>query len=293
VSFNTRPSAHGPVVKGVLVGREGPWITAAAGVLYAANLRKSTTAGSPYRFSCSPSALGVLTRIHGSLAAGEVPEDVTADDFAKVDFQMDFPDGAVKRLNPFGKGKNDPELTMGVVTLEESGSGLKPAASGFGALLDCTVVLIHARVPGPSGPRSAVGEDAALASVVESVARGRRGAAPGVCVQWWLPAPPPEPKPAKEGEEPAPPAIPPTNERAARDKLGAEMLEGFLPRTAAALTALRAAAPSSFFAWLKPEKGPRGIRVARRQLFDVGGVEAEYPYEELTALIDHLGRLAA
>ncbi len=282
------------MARGVLVGKEGPWITAATGVLYAANLRKSTTAGSPYRFSCSPTALGVLTRIHGSLASGEVPEDVTADDFAKVDFEMDFPDSAARRMNPFGKGKGQPELILGVVPLEEGNSGFKPAAAGFGALLDCAVLLIHARVPGPSALRSPVPEDAALASVVEAAARGRRGAPPAACVQWWLPGPPPEPAPAKEGEDPPAPLIPPTGERSARDKLAADMVKGFLPQTAAALAAARAAAPAAFFAWLKPEKGPEGVvRVARRQLFDVGGVEAEYPYEELTALIDHLGRLAA
>ena len=281
------------MARGVLVGREGPWITAATGVFYAANLRKSTTAGSPYRFSCSPGALGVLTRIHGSLAAGEIPQDVTADDFAKVDFQLDFPNSAGKKLNPFAKGKNEPELIMGVVPLEERDSGFTPGAAGFGALIDCAVLLIHARVQGPTAARAAVPEDAAVASIVESAARGRRGTPPAVCIQWWLPAPPPEPKPAKEGEEPPPPTIPPAGERAARDKMGAEMLQGFLPTTAAAVNAARAGAPASFFAWLKPERGPSGLRVARRQLFDVGGVEAEYPYDELTALIDHLGRLAA
>lgn len=280
------------MTRGALVGIEGPWITAATGVLYAANLRRSTEAGSPFRFACSGPSLGVLTRIHGSLNAGEIPADVSGEDFARVDFQMDYPDSAGKRFNPFAKGKGEPELVLSVVPLAQDGQSFKPAQEGWSGLLECSLLVLHARVPGVDGPRAALPEDGALASVVEAISRGKGGARLRACVQWWLPAPPKAPAPAKEGESPKPAIVPPS-EHAAREQLSAAMVAGFLPTTAAVLKGSGAAPPASFFAWLKPEKRAEGVRVARRQLFDVGGVEPEYPYDELTALIDHLGRLAA
>lgn len=282
------------MARGAFVGAEGPWITAAAGVFYAANLRKTTEAGASYRFACSAPALAVLSRIHASLSAGEVPSDVPAEDFAKVDFQMDFPDSAAKRFNPFGKGKGEPELTLGVVPLRGEGAQMKPAGDGWSALLSCSVLVVHARVPGVEGARKPVEEDAAIAEVAQSIARQGRGAPLRACIQWWLPGPPAvkPSKGAKDGEEP-PPAIPPTDEKGARGRLSADMVEGFLPRTRAVLEGAGAGAPSSFFAWLKPDRRGGGVRVARRQLFDVGGVEPDYPYEELTAMIDQLGRLVA
>jgi hypothetical protein len=279
------------MVRGALVGLGGPWITAATGVFYAANMRRSTEAGSAYRFSCSPAALAVLTRLHASLSAGEVPADVSADDFAKVDFHMDFPDGAAKRLNPFGKGKGLPELSLGVVPLEGEGPSAKPGRDGWTAIIGCALLVVHARVAEPGAPRAALAEDAAVAAVADAMARGNGGKL-RACVQWWLPQMPKAPA-AKEGEPPPAPAIPPAGERAARDALSASMVSGFLPQTAEVLKGAGAPAPAGFFAWLQPEKRPGGFRVARRQLFEVGGVEPEYPYDELAALIDHLARLAA
>ncbi len=281
------------MARGALVGREGPWLGACVGALYAANLRVSTAHSEEFRFAVPPPSLGVLTRLYGALNAGEVPVDLTPEEWARVEFHMDYPDSMAKRLLPFGKGARErglPELLLGAVPLVGAGGPLAPAEVGWTALRESTVIVLQAQVQGLNAGPGPVDEDSGLAAVVEALARASAGRKLKVAVLWWLPGRPP---PRRDEEKKETPAIPPPAEGPARATLHAALMARHLPQTAAALQASGAPHPAPFFGWVETEARQGVVRVTRRQLFDVGGVEPEYPFDEFEALIQHLGRLAA
>lgn len=281
------------MVKGAVVGKAGTPFTTFVGVLYAAQMRHS--AGEGYRFSVSAQALGPLGRVYGSLQQGEFPQGLSEDEFARVAFQMDFPNSLSRRILPFGRGKAErdlPELELTVVPLLESGSRLAPGTAGWAGLVDAALLVIVVEAPSVEPSQGAAAADAGLASLVSSLRAESRGdLSPRAALVWWLPGPPPA-SVAKDKTET--PAIPPPSQPRPRAALGEKLAAARLPATLSALEAAGAkGAPESFFAWVRTEVKAGVPRVARRHQFEVGGVEPDYPYDELAALIEHLGRLAS
>jgi hypothetical protein len=281
------------MVRAAFVGRQGPAFSAAVGALYAANMRMSTALKGAYRFACPPPSMPVLSGLYSSLNAGEIPPDLDPADAARIEFQMDYPDSAAKRFMPFGKAarsRGEPELLLRVVPLVETATGIGPGESGWASLVECQLLVLEGQVPSLSAPQGAAVEDKPLAAVVEAVRRGPSGKGLKAAVVWWLPR---EPDPTRDKDDKPTPAVPPVGEGAARSQLGSGLLSRHLPETGRALAAAGLSGPQHFFLWVRTEKKDGKLRVARRQLFDVGGVEIEYPYEEMSALIEHLGRLTA
>jgi hypothetical protein len=280
------------VVRGAFVGKQGAAFSAAVGAFYAANMRMSTTLRGSYRFACPPPSMPVLSGLYSSMNAGEIPDDLDPAAAAQVEFQMDFPDSAAKRFMPFGKAarsRGEPELVLRVVPLVETATAIGPGEPGWASLAQCQLLVLEGQIPSLLAPQSAVVEDKALAAIVEALRRGPAGKGLKVAVVWWLPK---APAPTLDKADKPIPAVPPVDEGAARSQLGAQLLSKHLPDTLRALGAAGLAPPLHFFLWVATERKGGAVRVARRQLFDVGGVEPEYPYEEATALIEHLGKLA-
>lgn len=281
--------------KGAVVGSlEGPLATF-VGLLYAAQIRISTAQGQGgYRFSCPPESLRSVGAIHQALCSGQFPVAREAQDLTPIAFMMDYPDSLGKRFLPFGRGKAErtqPELSLGVVPLVEGpkGGDLVPASEGWAALAGCRILVVAAELESVSGtPKSPEPGDAALARLLAEAPSPK----PKVVVAYSLPDEPRPTKPSKDGEEPVP-AVPPVTEGPARAKLGAALALALLPRTLAAVAEARLE-PSYFFSWVALERGKGGaLRPKRRQIFEAGGVEPEYPFAEFEALVAHLGRLAS
>jgi hypothetical protein len=87
-------------------------------------------------------------------------------------------------------------------------------------------------------------------------------------------------------DAPANPDIRPALEGPAREALAADTWRTRMPATHARLTAAGQVPPCAF-AWVEPERAG-SARVGRRQLLEAGGVEPEYPYDELVGLMDAL-----
>jgi hypothetical protein len=283
-------AADPSMVRGAIVGRSGIALSTFVGTFYAAQMRRSTAPGEPYRFSCSTEALAAVGRLYSALNSGEFPPQIDADELGRVAFSMDFPDAIGKRILPaFGRAKQQralPELELAVAPLSQvEGKGWVPSSFGWSRLTDCRVLLLVAELPSLDAP-GPLAVDPAFASLLSSP--GASGSS--TCLVWWLPGSPPAPE-AKEGEHPQP-AIPAASDTRAREALGSALLSRLLPSTAARIGSGRKPA-SSFFAWVSTERKKGVLRVQRRQLFDVGGVEPEYPYEEALALLDHLRALSA
>jgi hypothetical protein len=109
-------------------------------------------------------------------------------------------------------------------------------------------------------------------------------------VVWWLPTEPP--KKSFKGKDEKVSPIPHPAERPLRSALSEQLMTRLLPATQQRTT-VRAAPIESYFGWVRTEKKGGALRVVRRQIFDVGGVEPEYPWDEMSALIDHLGGLSS
>jgi hypothetical protein len=85
---------------------------------------------------------------------------------------------------------------------------------------------------------------------------------------------------------------------AAREAVGARILDRYLPATGRFLAGTaddhgpKVADPLWFFSSLQivPEQSPP--RIVIRSRVPVGGWEPEYPFEEYRSLIEHLGKLA-
>ncbi len=281
--------------KGAVVGRLAGPLPTFVGLFYAAQMRISTAQGQPsYRFSCPAESLRAVGALHQALCGGEVPSAHDPEELAHISFLMDYPDRLAKRLLPFGRAKAErglPELQLGIVPLTEGARGgeLAPAEQGWGALMGCEVLVVVAELaavsPPPMGPEPG---DRALARIIAEAPPPK----PKVVVVFELPDEPAPAAPSKEGEEPAP-VVPRVSEGPARAKLGDSLAASLLPQTQAALFAARVE-PSYFFSWVAVERGKGGaVRAKRRQLFDAGGVEPLYPFDEFQALVLHLGHLAA
>jgi hypothetical protein len=279
------------MVQGAIVGRTSAALSCFVGALYAAQVRRTTDGSDPYRFACSTEALAVVNGLYNALKAGEWPLALEPQALARVAFSMDFPNALGKRLLPaFGRAKQQrdaPELELGVRPLAAGPGGGPPVLADVPgpALLDSRVLVFLAEIPSIDAA-GALDVDTAFAHALFEAERAK----PMATVVWWLPAPPTNPKP-KDDQAKAP-AIPGAGDRSARHALSAALMARHLPSTAARLAAAKKDAPS-FFAWVTPEKIGNVVRVKRRQLFDVGGVEPEYPFEEFLSLLDHLGAIAS
>ena len=279
--------------KGAVVGRLSGPLPTFLGLLYAAQMRISTAHGQQsYRFSCPAEALRAVGGLHQALCSGEIPSATDPEEVSRVSFLMDYPDRLAKRLLPFGRSKAErglPELQLGTVPLVEGkGQGeLVPAQEGWGALVGCKVLVAIAGVVAAAPPKGPEPCDPAVARIIAEAPSPK----PEVVIVFQFADEPPPPAPAKEGEKP-PPFVPPLAEAAARANLGASFASTLLPRTQAALAAARAE-PAYFFSWVATDRGPGGaLRAKRRRLFDAGGVEPVYPFEEFEGLVAHLGRVA-
>lgn len=95
----------------------------------------------------------------------------------------------------------------------------------------------------------------------------------------------------------APATAPPEWGPETRQKVGAQILEWYLPATAEFLAktttdGVRLANPEWFFSGLRTEEKGDEIRILRRRISPVSGWEPEYPFEEYRGMLARIGELA-
>lgn len=278
------------MMRGAIVGHNGVALASFIGAFYAAQMRRSTAPNESYRFACAADALAAVGKLYNTLNAGEYPPVLPPQELSRIAFTMDFPDKLAKRLIPgFGRGRGGqgtPELELGVAPLVEGPrkGRLVPSPDAASRLLGVRLFVFVSEIKSLDAPGPAE-TDSAFADLL-STPQGSSAARVAV---WWLPGAPPKKSFKEEAEKISP--IPHPAERPLRSALSARLVPRLLPATQGRATA-HSAPIESYFAWVEAEKKRGARRVARRQIFNVGGVEPEYPYEEMTALIDHLGGLS-
>lgn len=246
-------------------------LTQAVAILYAAQVRRSN-AEEEFRFSLAIEGQGVVSALYNAMQAGSVPAPPGADALAKVTFAIDFPDSLGKRLfGRLGRPGRGPqhELDLGVLPLVLDGAGsVAPPRGTWGAAVEVDLLVLVADASGRSGP------DPSLDSGFDRLVSGFAKGVPE-CVLFWL------------LDAPGNPDIRPPAAGPPRLDLAADTLKARLPRTAARLAAAKQTPPCAF-AWLAPDlsAGPGAIR--RRRLKEGHTIEPEYPYDEMTALMDAL-----
>ncbi|HXQ48527.1 MAG TPA: hypothetical protein VN842_01930 [Thermoplasmata archaeon] len=288
------------MVRIAIVGDPGSGGTTVLGLLYAAQVRRSSAEGSAFRFQAAPSSMPRVGAIFEQLKAGEFPTRTAASPSGPIEFLFEpRPTLAASLRGRWIPGRHPPEGGRNVQWTRASFTDLRRHLEGGGFPTDGARQLEGADVLAvlvpPTLNQGAVGSsdpgpDDTLAKAFSAAdQQNRTGARSSMAVAFIFTMLDrlPEGRRTELGLLPSlQDSVPPER----RETIGLQLVQELLPKTRALLARDGGADRSSetrpkfFFSWVETDPATAGR--LRLRSYPGGGWEPAYPFGEYVALIE-------